>query len=99
MKALADYLKKDQFIQHCEIELLEVAAGHARAKMTLHPYHYNALGTVQGGAIFTLADYTLRRCRTLTPASRSGSREYHLHEGSHDRHALGRGQGNQQEFQ
>jgi acyl-CoA thioesterase len=58
MKALADYLKKDQFIQLCDIELLEVAPGHARAKMTLHPHHYNALGTVQGGAIFTLADYT-----------------------------------------
>jgi acyl-CoA thioesterase len=58
MKALAEYLKKDQFIQHCDIELLEVAPGHARAKMTLHPHHCNALGTVQGGAIFTLADYT-----------------------------------------
>jgi acyl-CoA thioesterase len=58
MKALAEYLKKDQFIQHCDIELLEVAPGHACAKMILHPHHFNALGTVQGGAIFTLADYT-----------------------------------------
>jgi acyl-CoA thioesterase len=26
--------------------------------MTLHPHHLNALKTVQGGAIFTLADFT-----------------------------------------
>ena len=25
--------------------------------MTLHPHHWNGLGTVHGGAIFTLADF------------------------------------------
>lgn len=25
--------------------------------MTLHPHHLNGYGTVQGGAIFTLADF------------------------------------------
>jgi acyl-CoA thioesterase len=57
MKHLKDYFKKDQFAAHNNIELLEAADGHAKARMTLHPYHLNALGTVQGGALFTLADF------------------------------------------
>ncbi len=50
-------LKNDRFARHTDIELLTVAAGHATAKMVLHPHHQNGLGTVQGGAIFTLADF------------------------------------------
>ena len=50
-------LKNDRFAGHTNIELLTVAPGHATAKMALHPHHLNGLGTVQGGAIFTLADF------------------------------------------
>jgi acyl-CoA thioesterase len=50
-------LKKDRFAERTNIELLTVSVGHATAKMVLHPYHENGLGTVQGGAIFTLADF------------------------------------------
>jgi acyl-CoA thioesterase len=35
-----------------------VSPGHATAKMTLHPHHLNGINTVQGGVIFTLADFT-----------------------------------------
>jgi acyl-CoA thioesterase len=48
--------ENDRFAAHCGIELLSVSAGQARAKMTLRPDHLNGLGSVQGGAIFTLAD-------------------------------------------
>ena len=58
MEAIFHYFKNDQFAKHNNIELLAVAPGHATAKMTLHPHHLNALKTVQGGAIFTLADFT-----------------------------------------
>ena len=51
-------MQKDQFAGHCGIELLSVTPGRASARMTLHPHHLNGLGTVQGGAIFTLADFT-----------------------------------------
>ena len=51
-------LGKDRFAAHCGIQLLSIASGHARAKMELKPQHWNGLGTVQGGAIFTLADFT-----------------------------------------
>ena len=49
--------KKDKFAERTNIELLSVSPGQARAKMTLHPHHLNGYGTVQGGAIFTLADF------------------------------------------
>jgi len=50
-------LKQDRFAAHANIELLTVTVGHATAKMALLPCHENGLGTVQGGAIFTLADF------------------------------------------
>ena len=50
-------LKKDRYAERSNIELLTVSPGNATAKMVLHPHHQNGLGTVQGGAIFTLADF------------------------------------------
>ena len=57
MATIRELFKKDQFAGHTNIELLSVSTGRATAKMTLHPHHLNALGTVQGGAIFTLSDF------------------------------------------
>ena len=57
MKAIKEFFKGDQFAARNNIELLEAGNGNARAKMTLHPHHLNGLGTVHGGAIFTLADF------------------------------------------
>ena len=57
MESLKRFVKNDQFAERANIELLSVSPGQARAKMTLHPYHLNGYGTVQGGAIFTLADF------------------------------------------
>jgi acyl-CoA thioesterase len=57
MADIKEYLKKDQFAARNNIELLEAANGHAKARMTLQPHHWNGYGTVHGGAIFTLADF------------------------------------------
>jgi acyl-CoA thioesterase len=57
MKAIKDFFKGDKFAAYNNCELLEAGHGSARAKMTLHPHHLNGLGTVHGGAIFTLADF------------------------------------------
>ena len=57
MKTLQEFLQGDEFVKHCGIELVSVAPGHAVARMAVQPRHFNAIGTVQGGAIFTLADY------------------------------------------
>lgn len=56
MDALRRYFKNDKFAERNNIELLSIGPGQAKAKMTLHPHHWNGYGTVQGGAIFTLAD-------------------------------------------
>jgi acyl-CoA thioesterase len=57
MKTIEQFFKSDQFVNHCGIELVSFAAGHAVARMKVQPLHLNALGIVQGGAIFTLADF------------------------------------------
>jgi acyl-CoA thioesterase len=57
MEQIRQYFREDQFAARSNIELVDVSPGRARAKMTLHPHHWNALRTVQGGAIFTLADF------------------------------------------
>lgn len=57
-EAIKRCFAKDQFAERNNVELLAAAPGQARAKMTLHPHHRNALNLVQGGAIFTLADFT-----------------------------------------
>lgn len=53
---LMELLSKDRFAAHCNMELLEVRPGYAKARMLISDEHLNAFGTVHGGAIFTLAD-------------------------------------------
>ncbi len=50
--------KQDQYATLSNIELLTAGPGRATARMALQPHHWNALKTVHGGAIFTLADFT-----------------------------------------
>jgi acyl-CoA thioesterase len=57
MENLKNWFKNDQFAQRADIELLSLSPGQAQAKMTLQPHHWNSVGTVMGGAIFTLADF------------------------------------------
>jgi acyl-CoA thioesterase len=57
MNHIENYLKQDRFAAHAGVELVAVSPGYARARMTVQPHHWNAVGIVQGGAIFTLADY------------------------------------------
>jgi acyl-CoA thioesterase len=57
MDELKRYFLGDQFARRNDIELLAVSEGQATAQMTLRPHHLNGLNTVQGGAIFTLADF------------------------------------------
>ncbi len=58
MADIAQYFRdNDLFAQHCGIELLEAAGGNSRARMAIGKHHLNGVGTVHGGALFTLADY------------------------------------------
>ena len=55
-RVVTEFFARDRFARHSGIELLEVSEGFARAKMPLAPFHHNGIGTVHGGALFTLAD-------------------------------------------
>lgn len=57
MKSLDEYFGRDQFVKLCGIELVSYKPGYAMTRLAVKPAHLNALGIVQGGAIFTLADF------------------------------------------
>jgi len=54
---IKEFFNQDKFAHHSGIELIDVQPGYALTKMELADYHYNAAQVVQGGAIFTLADF------------------------------------------
>ncbi len=57
MERIKRCMANDQFAANAGIELVAVEPGFARAKMTVARRHWNGLGTTQGGALFTLADF------------------------------------------
>ncbi len=57
MENIRALLNKDRFARHNGIKLTEVSAGAAKAVMTIRDEHLNGVGSVHGGAIFTLADF------------------------------------------
>jgi acyl-CoA thioesterase len=52
------FLNNDMFAVNCGIEIKEVRAGYARCSLPVKPVHLNGIGTLMGGAVFTLADFT-----------------------------------------
>ena len=58
MNPVETCMNNDRFAQRAGVELLSISIGHAKAKMAIQPHHLNGLGSVHGGAIFTLADFT-----------------------------------------
>jgi acyl-CoA thioesterase len=57
MSELRAFFGGDRFAARNGIELLEVEEGRAVARLTVSGEHLNAAGVVQGGAVFTLADF------------------------------------------
>ncbi|NLM52062.1 MAG: PaaI family thioesterase [Firmicutes bacterium] len=51
-------IAKDRFAEYIGLELVHVQSGYALARMEIKDYHLNGVNVVQGGALFTLADYT-----------------------------------------
>ena len=52
-------MARDRFAQLLGIGVEDVRVGYARTSMTVHDRLLNGVDIVQGGAIFTLADYAL----------------------------------------
>jgi acyl-CoA thioesterase len=57
MSELRSFFGGDRFAARNGIELLEVEEGRAVARLIVSGEHLNAAGVVQGGAVFTLADF------------------------------------------
>ena len=49
--------ENDRFATDNGAVIEAVGEGYARCVMALYEHHYNAVGSVMGGAIFTLADF------------------------------------------
>ncbi|HEX2972417.1 MAG TPA: GNAT family N-acetyltransferase [Tepidisphaeraceae bacterium] len=55
--SLKAVMERDAFAKLVGLEVVQVSEGRAIVRMKLGPQHLNGIGIVQGGAIFTLADY------------------------------------------
>lgn len=54
---IKEFFKGDNLARYLGIELVDVSRGKAVASMVVKNEHLNGIGTVHGGAIFTLADF------------------------------------------
>ncbi|MGI6120664.1 MAG: PaaI family thioesterase [Desulfosporosinus sp.] len=54
--AIKRFFENDRFAALAGIKLIEVRPGYAKANMEITDKHLNALNTVHGGVLFTLAD-------------------------------------------
>lgn len=54
---LIKFFKRDKFADFVGIRLVKVEPGHAVTEMEISEHHLNGLDIVQGGVIFTLADF------------------------------------------
>ena len=52
----AEFFNRDRFANENGMRVVEIRPGYARAEMTVEARHLNAVGILQGGALFTLAD-------------------------------------------
>jgi acyl-CoA thioesterase len=60
MEIVEKVLEKDRFcVETVGIKLLEVSPGRAKTRLEIGDRHLNGLGIIQGGVIFTLADFAL----------------------------------------
>lgn len=56
------FFKNDRFAMDNGAYIEAVGEGYAKCSMTLDEKHYNAVGGVMGGAIYTLADFAFAVC-------------------------------------
>lgn len=57
MEAIRRHFETDRFAAQSGVRIVELSAGYARAALMVQDRHLNSVGIVQGGAVFTLADF------------------------------------------
>ena len=66
LKALQEMYKKDRFATNAGCKIVEATSDKVVCEMPISDGLLNALGTVMGGAIFTLADFTFAVASNLS---------------------------------
>ena len=54
---IKEFFKDDRYASLSGIEIVDVDKGYSKTKLEIEDKHLNAANVVQGGAIFTLADF------------------------------------------
>ena len=57
LEAIQRQFEKDHFAASSGMRLVELRPGYAKTSVQIEQRHLNGVGTVHGGAIFTLADF------------------------------------------
>jgi acyl-CoA thioesterase len=57
LETIKRHCQTDRFAATSGMTLVELRPGFAKTRLVVEPRHLNSLGTVHGGAIFTLADF------------------------------------------
>jgi acyl-CoA thioesterase len=58
MEKILKFFENDRFAANSNIKVVDIAPGKATTRMEVSDMHLNGIGTVHGGALFTLADFT-----------------------------------------
>lgn len=58
MEKILKFFENDRFAAHNDIEVVDISPGEATTRMEVSDIHLNGVGTVHGGALFTMADFT-----------------------------------------
>ena len=58
MDNIRKFFENDRFAAYAGIEVVDISPGRAKTRMKVEDMHLNGIGTVHGGALFTLADFT-----------------------------------------
>lgn len=56
---LKKFFRRDRFVENNGIEIIEVTDKHAVCRAKINDNHLNANDCVQGGMLFTIADFTM----------------------------------------
>ena len=57
LESIKHHFEGDRFATNNGMRLVELRPGYAKTSLTVEDRHLNSVGTVHGGAIFTLADF------------------------------------------
>ncbi len=58
LKISRKFFGTDRFVEMCGVQIVECREGYARCKVTIADKHLNGINAVQGGLLFTIADFS-----------------------------------------